>query len=230
MAELGADFYALTSRQDVRADRHRRPVRAARAAGRDASFIGGGSMIHHVRRDEITWAQVPAKFEGGTPAIGEAVGYAVAVEWLEAVGLGSTRARGGGDEYALERLAEVPGLRLFGPPPGDDRRRIVSFALEGVHAHDVSEILDRHAVCARAGHHCAQVLMDRRGTGDHPCELRRLQHARGDRSPGGRAPRRAACVRARLAAASTGGESLRVPLTRWTTCIESRSSSTTSAP
>ncbi len=65
--------------------------------------------------------------------------------------------------YALERLAEVPGLRVFGPPAGDDRVGIVSFALDGVHAHDVSEILDRHAVAVRAGHHCAQVLMDRLG-------------------------------------------------------------------
>ena len=164
MAELGADFYALTSHKMYG------PTGIGALYGRRElldempPFIGGGSMIHHVRRDEITWAQVPAKFEGGTPAIGEAVGYAVAVEWLEAVGLEAAHAHEAEvTRYALERLAEVPGLRLFGPPPGDDRAGIVSFALEGVHAHDVSEILDRHAVCARAGHHCAQVLMDRLG-------------------------------------------------------------------
>ena len=65
--------------------------------------------------------------------------------------------------YALERLGEVPGLRIFGPAPGEDRAGIISFELEGVHGHDVAEILDRHAVCVRAGHHCAQVLMDRLG-------------------------------------------------------------------
>jgi len=66
-------------------------------------------------------------------------------------------------DYTLARLAEVPGLRLFGPPRGPDRLGPVSFELEGVHAHDVSEILDRHGVAIRAGHHCAQVLMDRLG-------------------------------------------------------------------
>ncbi len=66
-------------------------------------------------------------------------------------------------DYALERLAEVPGLRVFGPPRGPERLGPVSFELEGVHAHDVSEILDRHGVAVRAGHHCAQILMDRLG-------------------------------------------------------------------
>jgi cysteine desulfurase/selenocysteine lyase len=65
--------------------------------------------------------------------------------------------------YTLERIAEVPGLTVFGPPAGDDRGGIVSFAMDGVHAHDVSEILDRHGVAVRAGHHCAQVLMQRLG-------------------------------------------------------------------
>jgi cysteine desulfurase/selenocysteine lyase len=65
--------------------------------------------------------------------------------------------------YALERIAEVPGLTVFGPPAGADRGGIVSFAMEGVHAHDVSEILDRHGIAVRAGHHCAQVLMQRLG-------------------------------------------------------------------
>src|SRR5581483_10522928 len=96
--------------------------------------------------------------------IGEAVGYGAAVEWLDAVGLDAAHAHEAEiTTYALERLAEVPGLRVFGPPDGDDRAGIISFELEGVHAHDVSEILDRHAVCVRAGHHCAQILMERLG-------------------------------------------------------------------
>jgi cysteine desulfurase/selenocysteine lyase len=127
-------------------------------------FIGGGSMIRSVKRDEITWADLPAKFEGGTPPIGEAVGYAAAVEWLDAVGLDAAHALEADlTDYALGRLREVPGLRLFGPASGDDRAGIVSFDLPGVHAHDVSEILDRHAVAVRAGHHCAQILMERLG-------------------------------------------------------------------
>jgi cysteine desulfurase/selenocysteine lyase len=164
MGELGADFYALTSHKMYG------PTGIGALYGRRElldempPFIGGGSMIHHVRRDEIAWAQVPAKFEGGTPAIGEAVGFAAAVEWLDGVGLKAAHAHEAEvTEYALERLEEVPGLRIFGPPAGDDRAGIVSFALDGVHPHDVSEILDRHAVCARAGHHCAQILMERLG-------------------------------------------------------------------
>jgi cysteine desulfurase/selenocysteine lyase len=164
MADLGADFYALTSHKMYG------PTGIGALFGRRElleempPFIGGGSMIHRVQRDVISWADLPAKFEGGTPAIGEAIGYAAAVEWLDAVGLDAAHAHEAElTSYALQRLAEVPGLRLFGPPPGEDRAGIISFALDEVHAHDVSEILDRHAVCARAGHHCAQILMERLG-------------------------------------------------------------------
>jgi cysteine desulfurase / selenocysteine lyase len=164
VAEIGADFYAMTGHKMYG------PTGIGALYGRRElledmpPFIGGGSMIRTVRRDEITWADLPAKFEGGTPPIGEAVGYGAAVEWLDAVGLDAAHAHEAEiTSYALERLAEVPGLRVFGPPDGDDRAGIISFELEGVHAHDVSEILDRHAVCVRAGHHCAQILMDRLG-------------------------------------------------------------------
>jgi cysteine desulfurase/selenocysteine lyase len=164
MAAIGADFYALTSHKMYG------PTGIGALYGRrellDAMppFIGGGSMIRSVRRDEITWADLPAKFEGGTPPIGEAIGYAAAVEWLDAVGLDAAHAHEAEiTNYALARLAEVPGLRVFGPPAGEDRAGILSFELQGVHSHDVSEILDRHAVCVRAGHHCAQILMQRLG-------------------------------------------------------------------
>jgi len=164
VAALGADFYALTSHKMYG------PTGIGALYGRRElleempPFIGGGSMIRQVRRDEITWADLPAKFEGGTPPIGEAIGYAAAVQWLDAIGLDAAHAHENEvAAYALERLAGVPGLRLFGPPPGEDRVGIISFALDGVHAHDISEILDRHAVAVRAGHHCAQVLMERLG-------------------------------------------------------------------
>jgi cysteine desulfurase/selenocysteine lyase len=164
MAELGADFYALTAHKMYG------PTGIGALFGRRElleempPFIGGGSMIGSVRRDEITWADPPAKFEGGTPPIGEAIGYAAAVEWLDAIGLEAAHAHElEVASYALARLAEVPGLRIFGPPAGEGRAGIVSFELAGVHAHDVSEILDRHAVCVRAGHHCAQILMERLG-------------------------------------------------------------------
>jgi cysteine desulfurase/selenocysteine lyase len=164
VAQLGADFYTYTGHKAYG------PTAIGVLYGRRelleemGPFLGGGTMIRQVRRDEITWADVPARFEAGTPPIGEAIGLAAAIEWLDALGLDAVHAR---DvelaTYALERLSEVEGLRIFGPPAGEDRSGIVSFELEGIHAHDVSEILDRHAVCVRAGHHCAQVLMERLG-------------------------------------------------------------------
>jgi cysteine desulfurase/selenocysteine lyase len=127
-------------------------------------YEGGGSMIRKVTKERITWASVPARFEAGTPPIGEAIGLAAAVEWLDEIGLDAAHAHEADlGRYALERLAEMPGLRVFGPPAGEDRVGIFSFALDGVHPHDVSEILDRHAIAVRAGHHCAQILMERLG-------------------------------------------------------------------
>jgi cysteine desulfurase/selenocysteine lyase len=164
MAELGTDFYALTSHKMYG------PTGIGALFGRRElleempPFIGGGSMIRKVSKELITWADLPAKFEGGTPAIGEAIGFAAAIRWLEELGLPAVHAAEVDlTAYALERIAEVPGLTVFGPPAGEDRGGIVSFALEGVHAHDLSEILDRHGVAVRAGHHCAQVLMQRLG-------------------------------------------------------------------
>jgi cysteine desulfurase/selenocysteine lyase len=161
---LGADFYAFTGHKAYG------PTGIGVLWGRRdlleemPPFMGGGSMIRTVRKQEITWAGLPARFEAGTPPIAEAIGLAAAVEWLEDLGLDAVHARDGElAAYALERLAEVPGLRIFGPPDTVDRSAIVSFELQGIHAHDVSEILDRHAVCVRAGHHCAQVLMERLG-------------------------------------------------------------------
>ena len=164
MAELGADFYAVTAHKMYG------PTGVGALFGRRElleempPFIGGGSMIRKVSKDLITWADLPAKFEGGTPAIGEAIGFGAAVRWIDELGLPAIHAAEAElTSYALERVAEVPGLTIFGPPAGDDRGGIVSFAMEGVHSHDVSEILDRHGVAVRAGHHCAQILMERLG-------------------------------------------------------------------
>jgi cysteine desulfurase / selenocysteine lyase len=164
MAELGADFYAITSHKMYG------PTGVGALFGRRElleempPFIGGGSMIRKVSKELITWADLPAKFEGGTPAIGEAIGFGAAVRWLDQLGLPAVHAAETElTAYALDRVAEVPGLVIFGLPAGDDRGGIVSFAMDGVHAHDLSEILDRHGVAVRAGHHCAQVLMQRLG-------------------------------------------------------------------
>ena len=164
MAELGADFYAITAHKMYG------PTGVGALFGRRElleempPFIGGGSMIRKVSKELITWADLPAKFEGGTPAIAEAIGFGAAVRWIDELGLPAIHAAEAElTAYALERIGEVPGLTVFGPPAGDDRGGIVSFAMDGVHAHDVSEILDRHGVAVRAGHHCAQVLMQRLG-------------------------------------------------------------------
>jgi cysteine desulfurase/selenocysteine lyase len=164
MADLGADFYAITAHKMYG------PTGIGALFGRRElleempPFIGGGSMIRKVTKELITWADLPAKFEGGTPAIGEAVGFGAAVRWIDELGLPAIHAAEAElTAYALERVAEVPGLTVFGPAAGDDRGGIVSFAMDGVHAHDISEILDRHGIAVRAGHHCAQVLMQRLG-------------------------------------------------------------------
>jgi cysteine desulfurase / selenocysteine lyase len=164
MAELGVDFYALTGHK-LYAPTGIGALWARHELLREMPpFLGGGSMIRKVTKEGTTYADAPARFEAGTPAIAQAVGMASALRWLD--GLGMEVVRGHEAEiadYALERVAEVPGLRVFGPPRGPGRLGPVSFELEGVHAHDVSEILDRHGVAVRAGHHCAQPLMDRFG-------------------------------------------------------------------
>jgi cysteine desulfurase/selenocysteine lyase len=122
-------------------------------------------MIRKVTREGTTYADVPARFEAGTPAIAQAIGMGAAIEWLDTE-LGMEAVRDHERviaDYSLARLAEVPGLKVFGPPRGPERLGPVSFEIDGIHAHDVSEILDRHGVAVRAGHHCAQPLMERLG-------------------------------------------------------------------
>ena len=164
MAELGVDFYAITGHKlyaptGIGALWTKLDVLRAMPP-----FLGGGSMIRKVTRDGTTYADPPARFEAGTPAIAQAVGMASALRWLDLLGMEAVREHERQiADYALARLAEVPGLRVFGPPRGPDRLGPVSFEIDGIHAHDVSEILDRHGVAIRAGHHCAQILMDRIG-------------------------------------------------------------------
>ncbi|MEJ7875682.1 MAG: SufS family cysteine desulfurase [Solirubrobacterales bacterium] len=162
VSELGIDFYAMTGHK----------VYAPTGIGalwgkldllREMDpFLGGGSMIRKVTKEGTTWADVPARFEAGTPAIAQAIGLAAAFRWLDGIGMEhATIHEREITAYALERLAGMPGLTIYGPPAGPKRVGPVSFELEGVHAHDVAEILDRHGVAVRAGHHCAQPLMER---------------------------------------------------------------------
>jgi cysteine desulfurase/selenocysteine lyase len=164
VAELGVDFYAVTGHKlyaptGIGALWARLDLLRAMPP-----FLGGGSMIRKVTKEGTTYADPPARFEAGTPAIAQAIGMASALRWMDSVGMEAIREHEQQiAAYALEQLGEVPGLRVFGPPAGPERLGPVSFELDGVHAHDVSEILDRHGVAVRAGHHCAQPLMDRLG-------------------------------------------------------------------
>jgi cysteine desulfurase/selenocysteine lyase len=127
-------------------------------------LIGGGHMISSVSFDDVRWAAPPARFEAGTSAIAEGIGLGAAVAWLDDLGIDNVRAHERDvTAYALERLGEVEGLTIHGPADADRRAALVSFALAGIHPHDVSEILGRKGVCVRAGHHCAQPLMQRLG-------------------------------------------------------------------
>jgi cysteine desulfurase/selenocysteine lyase len=126
-------------------------------------FLLGGHMIRKVRFDETTWGELPHKFEAGTAPMAEAVGLAAAMDYLDEVGLDAIFAHEQElAAYALEKLAEIPGVTLYGPP-ADRRAGIVSFNLEGVHPHDVAQVLDMDAVAIRAGHHCCQPLMSKLG-------------------------------------------------------------------
>jgi cysteine desulfurase/selenocysteine lyase len=126
-------------------------------------FNLGGHMIRKVRFEETTWGEVPHKFEAGTSPIAEAVGLGAAIEYLNAIGVAAIeRHEQELAAYALERLADVPGITLYGPPP-DRRAGIVSFNLGEIHPHDVAQILDSEGLAIRAGHHCCQPLMTRFG-------------------------------------------------------------------
>ena len=163
---IGADFYAWTGHKVYG------PTGVGVLHGRrellDAMppFLGGGSMIKIVGRDGSTYADLPAKFEAGTPPVAEVVGLGAAIDLL--AGLGMDRVREHELDitaYALEQLGAIEGLTIHGPRDARERGALVSFALDGVHPHDVSEIVGRDGVSIRAGHHCAQPLMTRLGVG-----------------------------------------------------------------
>jgi cysteine desulfurase/selenocysteine lyase len=125
-------------------------------------FNGGGEMIREVTREKISYADPPARFEAGTPPIIEAVGLAAAMDYLSAFDRGAIRAHEHGlYAYARQRVGEFNWLRVIGDAPG--KGAILSFEADGIHAHDLATILDREGIAVRAGHHCAQVLMERFG-------------------------------------------------------------------
>ena len=125
-------------------------------------YQGGGDMIERVSFEETTYAQAPAKFEAGTPPIVQAIGLGAAVDFVTSLGMDRIAAHENAVlDYGMERLSRVNSLRLIGTAP--DKAAVMSFVMEGAHPHDLSTILDQSGVCVRAGHHCAQPLMDRFG-------------------------------------------------------------------
>jgi cysteine desulfurase/selenocysteine lyase len=161
---LGADFYAWTGHKaygptGIGILHGRRELLEA-----TEPILGGGHMISRVGDFESTWAEPPTRFEAGTMPIAEAIGLGAAVDWLSGLGMQNvwehSRDVVG---YAVERLLDAEGVTLHGPADLAQRGAVCSFVVDGVHPHDVAEILGRRGVCVRAGHHCAQVLMRRLG-------------------------------------------------------------------
>jgi cysteine desulfurase/selenocysteine lyase len=160
--ELGCDFYAFSGHKVYG------PTGiGALWARRDRleempPWQGGGEMIASVTFEKSTWAKVPAKFEAGTPHISGAIGLGAALDYVTALGI--ERIRRHEEEllaYATKLVAEIPGVRIIGT--AREKSSVLSFAIEGVHPHDVGTILDREGIAVRAGHHCAQPVMDRYG-------------------------------------------------------------------
>jgi cysteine desulfurase/selenocysteine lyase len=166
VSEIGADFYGWTGHKALG------PTGIGVLHGRREllesmePFLTGGDMIAAVQEQSASWNELPWKFEAGTPMIAEAVGLAAAVDYLQALGMERVRAHERRlTGYLLEGLARVPGLRVVGPAEADARGGLASFTIEGIHPHDIAELVDRAGVCIRAGHHCAQPLMRCLGVG-----------------------------------------------------------------
>ncbi|MBM9402945.1 cysteine desulfurase [Gluconacetobacter azotocaptans] len=160
--EIGADFYVFTGHKlygptGIGVLWGRRELLEAMPP-----FLGGGDMISTVRFEGSTWANVPHKFEAGTPAIIETIGLGAAISYIESIGFDAIAAHEAAlTDHALRRLAEVPGLRVIGAPA--DRGGVISFTMDDVHPHDIATLLDRNGIAIRAGHHCAEPLMRRLG-------------------------------------------------------------------
>jgi len=160
---LGADFVAISGHKMCGPSGVGALWGRAELLERMEPFLVGGHMIRSVRRETTTWGELPHKFEAGTAPIAEAVGFGAAIDYVTEVGFDAIeRHEHELVSYALGRLGELAGVRLYGPP-ADQRAGIVSFNVEGVHPHDVAQVLDLEGVAIRAGHHCCQPLMARLG-------------------------------------------------------------------
>lgn len=160
--EAGVDFYAFSSHKICG------PTGVGVLYGREEllrampPFLTGGEMIRTVRLHDTTYAELPHKFEAGTQPIAEVIGLGAALDYVDGIGMPAIRTHDAElIEYTYEALSEIPGLRVFGPPPGPDRSGVFSFDVDGIHPHDMATILDRHDVAVRSGHNCTMPLMER---------------------------------------------------------------------
>lgn len=159
---LGADFLAFSAHKMLG------PTGVGVLWGRYAlldampPFMGGGDMILNVTMEHSTWNDVPHKFEAGTPNIADVIAFGTAIDYLESLGMEAVRAHEREMlDYALDRMVDVPGITIYGPEDRSIRGGVVSFSLDGVHPHDIGQVLDSRGVAIRAGHHCAQPVMAR---------------------------------------------------------------------
>ena len=164
MSALGCDFYVLSAHKmlgptGIGVMYGRREVLDRLEPGR-----GGSEMIKEVWIDHAQWNDLPWRFEPGTPPIAEAVGLTAAIEYLEKLGMDRVAEHESAlTRQTMEGLSRIPGVTVYGPPVGVDRGAVVSFAIEGLHPHDVAALLDAEGIAVRAGHHCAMPLMRRLG-------------------------------------------------------------------
>jgi cysteine desulfurase/selenocysteine lyase len=161
VADLGADFFAFSAHKMLG------PTGIGGLWAKEEllksmpPFLGGGDMIKRVYLRSFTTNDIPHKFEAGTPAIAEAIGFGAAIDYLNAVGMDTVEALEREiTAYAYERLSQIKGLTILGPS-AEKRGGVISFTLENIHPHDVAQILDSDGIAVRAGHHCAMPLHDR---------------------------------------------------------------------
>jgi cysteine desulfurase/selenocysteine lyase len=160
MLALGCDFYAISGHKICGPGIGALWGREHLLEAMDP-FLTGGGQIAKVTLEGTTWNELPYKFEPGVPPLAEAVGFGAALEYVSGIGLEAIHEHEQVlTAYGWELLSAIPGVTLYGPPP-PDRAGILSFTLDGVHAHDVAQILDSEGVCVRAGHHCTQPAMRR---------------------------------------------------------------------
>ncbi|MHB8732558.1 MAG: aminotransferase class V-fold PLP-dependent enzyme, partial [bacterium] len=162
---LGVDFYGFTGHKMLG------PMGTGGLWGRRAlleemdPFQGGGEMISDVWLDRAEWNAVPWKFEAGTMNVGDTIALGVAVEYLEALGMKAVQEHERSiTHYAMAQLSEIPGLHILGPGV-DERGGVVSFWMDGIHPHDIAQVLDSEGICVRAGHHCAKPAHRKLGIG-----------------------------------------------------------------